>query len=133
MIFYFIILYYILYFILLSYFISISKQKPKSILYQKYHNAVSKLRKHNLWDHSTASSSRLTSTAHNYKTALLSAPPEEIGKYLYKLFIQMSLGCLANISIPPVMYKIIIIIIGIIFVFHAKISIPIHIIKLNTN
>ncbi|XP_025193604.1 uncharacterized protein LOC112593427 [Melanaphis sacchari] len=67
-----------------TYFISISKQKPKGILYQKYHNTVSKLRKHNLWDHSTASSSSLTSTAHNDKTALLSAPPKEIGKYLYK-------------------------------------------------
>lgn len=29
-----------------------SKNKPKGLLYQKYHNTIAKLRKHNLWSRS---------------------------------------------------------------------------------
>ncbi|XP_050547880.1 uncharacterized protein LOC126909475 isoform X4 [Daktulosphaira vitifoliae] len=32
-----------------TYFISVPAQKPKGILYQKYHNTLTKLRKHKLW------------------------------------------------------------------------------------
>lgn len=32
-----------------TYFINIPGQKPKGILYQKYHNTLTKLRKYNLW------------------------------------------------------------------------------------
>lgn len=32
-----------------SYYKSVGKQKPKGILYQKYHNTLTELHRHNLW------------------------------------------------------------------------------------
>jgi len=29
--------------------LNVNKQKPKGVLYQKYHNTITKLRKHDLW------------------------------------------------------------------------------------
>lgn len=56
-----------------------SKCKPKGILYQKYHNTITKLRKHDLWSCPKKSDIKRKTTLTNFDQPL-STFPEIDGK-----------------------------------------------------
>lgn len=47
-----------------TYYLNVPKQKPKGVLYQKYHNTITKLRKHELWP-KKANLKNITCTSEN--------------------------------------------------------------------
>jgi len=67
---------------------NVSKRKPKCVLYQKYHNTVTKLRKNDLWSYPRTSikDSTASSSTANFNQPI--SPPLQIyGKFFIFIFI----------------------------------------------
>eukprot|EP00102_Acyrthosiphon_pisum_P021680 XP_016658890.1 PREDICTED: uncharacterized protein LOC107883421 [Acyrthosiphon pisum] len=81
-----------------TYYLNVNKQKPKGVLYQKYHNTIGKLRKHDLWPKKNLNSKVVsTNTSNNLQHMSLPFEVEDQNLVHIKRWLQYNVEPLEEV------------------------------------